>query len=167
MRIKGSGMICLTVFILSFLIMVYPSSGTGKEKIPELEGWRITYGEERQFKIPKADLGYMLQQNIISSSRKSADIILMVGSGPGDLYVPDGNISGDDRPIGFGATYETTEISGFRSVIEDYPYIGISLSIQLPGTRTLIIESCNMSKKGLKELAGIYVDKIMHEASRR
>jgi|GEM_PF-466732 len=154
--------LCPTAIMLLVALMGSPSFGAVKYNLPEPEGWHIVSYEERRFETPKADLGYMLQQKI-SSGLEKADVILMAGAGPGRFYVPDGNISEDDRPIGFGATYETTRIKGFRSVMEDYPYIGISLSVQLPGTQTLIIESDNMSKEEIKGLAEIYVDKIINE----
>ena len=84
-------------------------------------------------------------------------MILLTGPGPGELYIPPGNIDNNDRPIGFGAEYSTLEIEGLRAVFENYPYAGMAVSINIPGKGTLTIESRNLSRKAIIALAGEYI----------
>ncbi len=134
-----------------------PCYGKDVPIIPLLSEWEIITEQVRELKTEKENLGWYIQQDIQSQPHKNAKVILLTGSGPGELYVPSGNINHNDRPIGFGAEYSTLEIEGLRAVFENYPYAGMAVSINIPEKGTLTIESRTLSRNAIIALAGKYI----------
>ena len=77
----------------------------------------------------------------------------MEGPGPGTLLVPQGAVSADDLPLGFGARYQTLDIEGHRAVLERQDILGTALAIELGKDRTLTLESAGASQEELTEFA--------------
>ena len=61
---------------------------------------------------------------------------------------------GSDFPIGFGATYEKVRVFGYEGVLEDYPYVGTALAIDLSDEKTLVLESSGCASADLIRFAG-------------
>jgi hypothetical protein len=152
--------ILLLVLTFSLFTGPIPVSADPHPQIPVIEGWKIITEEVRDLTIPDKDLGWFIQQVLRSQNNRTVKVMLLTGSGPGELYIPEGNISQDDRPLGFGATYETFEMEGFRGIIEYYPYIGTALSLKLSPEATFILESQSLDSSELKELLSLYL-KVM------
>ena len=147
----------ITLFFFNAFCYHSPSFGEDVPIIPLLSEWEIITEQVRELKTEKENLGWFIQQDILSQSHKNAKVILLTGPGPGELYIPSGNINNNDRPIGFGAEYSTLEIGGLRAVFENYPYAGMAVSINIPGKGTLTIESRTLSRKAIIALAEEYV----------
>ena len=77
----------------------------------------------------------------------------MEGPGPGTLLVPQGAVSADDLPLGFGARYQTLDIAGRRAVLERQDILGTALAIELGKNKTLTLESAGASQEELTEFA--------------
>lgn len=149
--------ILLLVLTFSLFTGPIPVSAGSHPKIPVIEGWKVVTEETRDLAIPDKDLGCFIQQKIRSQNNRIVQVMLLTGSGPGELYIPEGNISQDDRPLGLGATYETFDMEGFRGIIEYYPYIGTALSLKISSEATFILESKSLNSSELKELLRQYL----------
>ena len=77
----------------------------------------------------------------------------MSGPGAGPLVSAPVGTSCDDRPIGFGATYEVFELYGMRSVFETAPDLGSSLAVAVDSDVTLTLESRSLNREELEEAA--------------
>ena len=81
---------------------------------------------------------------------------LMSGPGAGPLVTGEEGAKNDDRPLGFGATYEVFLLGGKRGVLETLPSVGISLVLELGENVTLTLESSSLSREDL-ETAALYI----------
>lgn len=149
--------ILILVLIFSRFAGAIPVPAGQHPEIPDIKGWKIITEEARDLAIPDKDLGWFIEQEIRSENHRTVKVMLLTGSGPGELYIPDGNIRQDDRPVGFGATYETFEMEGFRGIIEYYPYIGTAISLKISSEATFILESKSLNSSELKELLRLYL----------
>ena len=103
----------------------------------------------QELSAPSGNYGTWHQRLFIDPFRRALVVNLLCGMGPGELVIPPGPVSQDDRPVGFGATYETIEIEGFHGILEYYPYAGYAFAVSLPDSCTLCIESKALSKEQL------------------
>jgi hypothetical protein len=78
---------------------------------------------------------------------------LMEGSGPGSLYVPEGEVVGDEGLLGFSSTYETLTVAGKPAILERGDTTGQALAVTLGKERTLTLETKSLSEKELLDFA--------------
>jgi hypothetical protein len=78
---------------------------------------------------------------------------LMEGSGPGSLYVPEGEVVGNEGPLCFSSTYETLIVAGKRAILERGDTTGQALAVSLDKERTLTLETKSLSKEELLDFA--------------
>ena len=114
----------------------------------------------QELSAPSGNYGTWHQRIFSDPSKRAVVVNLLSGEGPGELYVPPEPVSHDDRPIGFGATYETIEIEGLRGILEYYPYAGYALAVSLPESTTLCIESKALSKEQLYVFAHTLIRRL-------
>lgn len=161
MKIKKTHLFFLLLIICYFnIFFTSVSQAEDMPVLPLISGWEVTNEQIKELKTEKMHLGWYIEQDINSQVHQQVKVILLTGSGPGSLYIPEGNISNDDRPIGFGATYSTLEIMGLKGVLENYPYVGMALSIRISPQSTLTLESRTLSRKKLISLTTEYIKRI-------
>ena len=127
----GRSSLCLTLF-LTFMLLC-PSSSAAVGPLPDLVGpWLAESGDAIPFRTTSEDLG-VWHNRIYTRSAPPGRIeaILMEGPGPGTLLVPQGAVSADDLPLGFGARYQTLDIEGHRAVLERQDILGTALVIEI------------------------------------
>lgn len=149
----GRSSLCLTLF-LTFMLLC-PSSSASVSPLPDLVGpWLAESGDAIPFRTTSEDLG-VWHNRIYTRSAPPGRIeaILMEGPGPGTLLVPQGAVSADDLPLGFGARYQTLDVEGHRAVLERQDILGTALAIELGKDRTLTLESAGASQEELTEFA--------------
>ena len=83
----------------------------------------------------------------------SVEVNLMEGSGPGTLFVPEGEVAANDAPIGFSSTYETLNVAGHRGILERGEVTGQALAISLSKDRTLTLETKSLSREEFLDFA--------------
>ena len=83
----------------------------------------------------------------------SVEVNLMEGSGPGTLFVPEGEVAANDAPIGFSSTYETLNVAGHRGILERGEITGQALAISLSKDRTLTLETKSLSREEFLDFA--------------
>ena len=152
----GRSSLCLTV-LLTFTLLCPPSTAAGP--LPDAVGsWCAESVDVTPFKTASEDLGAWYNRVYTRSAPPGrVTAILMEGPGPGTLLVPQGTVSADDLPLGFGARYQTLDVAGRRAVLERHPLLGLVLAIDLGGNRTLTLESAGAAQEELVELAvGIF-----------
>lgn len=141
----------IVILILAISLPALASGNNISERssnLPDIEGWQTIEENIVDFDTPSGNYGSWERKIIIEkASGNKIEIHLFTGQGPGPMYIPRGKIRTDDRPVGFGATYETIKIGGFRAIIESYPYIGLALAISLGPERTLCMESRNIPRE--------------------
>ncbi|MDR1379282.1 MAG: hypothetical protein LBJ36_09580 [Synergistaceae bacterium] len=81
------------------------------------------------------------------------EVNLMEGSGPGTLYVPEGEVTGNEGLLGFSSTYKTLTVAGKRAVLECGDVTGQALAVSLDKERTLTLETKSLSEKELLDFA--------------
>jgi hypothetical protein len=88
---------------------------------------------------------------------------LMEGPGPGSLYVPEGEVVGDEGLLGFSSTYETLTVAGKRAILEQGDTTGQALAVTLGKERTLTLETKGLSEKELLDFAAELIAALEEE----
>ena len=156
MNCKRSSL-CLTALFLVLYGISPPPAAAGA--LPDIVGpWCGASVDVTPFKTASEDLGAWYNRVYTRSAPPGrVTAILMEGPGSGTLLVPQGTVSADDLPLGFGARYQTLDVAGRRAVLERHPLLGLVLAIDLGGNRTLTLESAGAAQEELVELAeGIF-----------
>ena len=152
MNCKRSSL-CLTALFLVLYGISPPPAAAGA--LPDIVGpWCGASVDVTSFKTASEDLGAWYNRVYTRSAPPGrVTAILMEGPGPGTLLVPQGAVSADDLPLGFGARYQTLDIEGHRAVLERQDILGTALAIELGKDRTLTLESAGASQEELTEFA--------------
>lgn len=82
---------------------------------------------------------------------------LMAGPGAGGLRTPPEGMKADDRPLGFGSSYEGVTVEGKRALLEEVPAVGLALAVALADDATLTLESSSLSRENLLKAASAFV----------
>ena len=146
---------CLAVLLL-FLSPLSPSEAG---PLPDAVGpWTGASEDILPLKTASEDLG-VWRNRVYARSAPPARIeaILMEGPGPGTLRVPQGAVSADDFPIGFGARYGILEVVGRRAVLERQDLLGLALAVVLGPSRTLTLESRSVPLEKLLAFAEEFI----------
>lgn len=162
MKSKQMFLKCVAVLLLSFCSILPNAQARDQlSRIPDMEGWKLKNEMFQEFSAPSGNYGTWHQRVFADPSERAVVVNLLSGEGPGKLYLPTGPVSHDDRPIGFGATYETIQIEGFQGILEYYPYAGYALAISLPEISTLCVESKALSKEQLFSFTQTLIRRIL------
>ena len=146
---KFSYFIRLLALILALPFLPLPAYA----ELPEITGFRGE--EERVFPLSSA-AGTVGQWTIRIYRREnggSLKVTLLTGAGPGFFSPPEGGGKKDDRPLGFGSTYEVVTLEGRRAVLEEVPSLGIALAVPLEKEGTLTLESSSLSREEILSAA--------------
>jgi hypothetical protein len=81
----------------------------------------------------------------------------MAGPGAGELRTPPEGLQTDDRPLGFGSSYEGLTVEGKRALLEEVPTVGLALAVALADDVTLTLESSSLSREELLRAASAFI----------
>ena len=82
---------------------------------------------------------------------------MMAGPGAGELHTPPEGMKTDDRPLGFGSSYEGITVEGKRALLEEVPAVGLALAVALADDATLTLESSSLSREDLISAASNFM----------
>ncbi len=156
-RLLLSAALCCTVLFSGSPIYAAPQP-------PDIPGWKSSPQQIVPIDPASKDKGAWIRWRYEALSPiRRIDVQLLAGKGP---HLGKGSSSsstsdaskqqrpGSDFPIGFGATYEKVRVFGYDGVLEDYPYVGTALALDLSDEKTLVLESPGLSSADLIRFAG-------------
>ncbi|MFA7620204.1 MAG: hypothetical protein WCY56_00015 [Aminobacteriaceae bacterium] len=138
---------------LAALAVLVGGGALAHAALPEIPGYYATTLRTTPLEAPSGNFGEWLSRTYRNPSGGVLEVTLMSGPGAGPLVSAPVGTSCDDRPIGFGATYEVFELDGMRSVFETTPDLGSSLVVAVDSDVTLTLESRSLNREELEEAA--------------
>ena len=143
--------------IALLLLAVFCGSGAfASASLPEIPGYSAENMKNTPLSAPSGDFGEWLSRTYRTAGGRTLEATLMSGPGAGPLVTGAEGTKTDDRPLGFGATYEVFALEGRRAVFETIPSIGLSLVVVVDTDVTLTLESSSLSREEL-EKAALYI----------
>ena len=117
--------------------------------LPEIPGFQGE--EERIFPLSSATgpVGQWTLRMYRKGNGNSLKVTLLTGPGPGVFSPATEGEKTDDRPLGFGSTYEIVSLGGRRAVLEEVPSLGYALAVPLEKEGSLTLESSSLSREEL------------------
>lgn len=156
-RLLLGSMLCCTVLFSVSPVFAMPQP-------PDVPGWTSSPQQIVPIDPASKDKGSWIRWRYEALSPvRRIDVQLLAGSGPHLKKGPSSSSTNDaskrphmgsDFPIGFGATYEKIRVFGYEGVLEDYPYVGTALAIDLSDEKTLVLESSGCASADLIRFAG-------------
>ena len=115
--------------------------------LPELAGFQAE--KETVFPLNSAagPVGEWTTRTYRGENGNSVKVTLLTGSGPGSFTPSDSGGKKDDRPLGFGSTYEVIPLGGRMAVLEEIPSVGIALAVPLEKEGSLTLESPSLPRE--------------------
>jgi hypothetical protein len=143
-----------TTTLLALLLAALSAGASFALALPDIPGF--TAGETRTTELtaPSGNYGRWTTRTYRAEGGRSAKATVLAGPGTGPLVTGPVGTRGDDRPMGFGSTYEVLELRGRPAVFEEIPTLGRSLAVAVEDTVTLTLESPSLSREELLDLAG-------------
>ncbi len=158
---KNCLLLRLIILVLLLPWIPLPASAATLPEIPGFQG-----EEERIFPLSSAagSVGQWTLRIYRKENGSSLKVTLLTGSGPGTFSPADDEETKDDRPIGFGSTYEIISLGGRRAVLEEVPSLGLALAVPLEKEGSLTLESSSLTREemlsaALPLLQGISIQK--------
>ncbi|MDI9370295.1 MAG: hypothetical protein GX181_01935 [Synergistaceae bacterium] len=143
---------CLTALFASLVIFWGGASYAGAG-LPEIAGYSAGPTKAVPLEAPSGNFGEWLSRTYVNAFGGRIEATLMSGPGAGPLVSAPVGTRTDDRPIGFGATYEVFELDGMRSVFESSPDLGSSLAVAVDSDVVLTLESRSLGREELERAA--------------
>ncbi|MGI6252197.1 MAG: hypothetical protein ACOYJV_02060 [Aminivibrio sp.] len=113
-------------------------------------------GEEMKtvpLEAPAGSYGQWLSRVYRDGRGRTVKATLMAGPGAGRLKTPAEGTKSDDRPLGFGSSYEGLSVEGRPALLEDVPSLGLALAVALTEDTTLTLESASLTRDELISMA--------------
>lgn len=142
----------LVAFAVAFMYFASASSCFAWS-LPDVEGF---VGEEMKtvpLEAPAGSYGQWLSRVYRDGRGRTVKATLMAGPGAGGLKTPEEGTKSDDRPLGFGSSYEGLSVEGRPALLEDVPSLGLALAVALTEDTTLTLESASLARDELISLA--------------
>lgn len=155
----AQGRLSLYFCLAALLLFLLPLPQSAAGPLPGAVGpWVGASEDVLPLKTASEDHGVWRNRVYIRNAPPARiEAILMEGPGPGTLRVPEGAVSADDFPIGFGARYGTLEVAGRRAILERQDLLGLALAVVLGPNRTLTLESRSTHLEELLAFAGEFI----------
>ena len=139
--------------ILLVLLLPWIPLPASASVLPEIPGFQGE--EERIFPLSSA-AGSVGQWTLRIYSKENGNrlkVTLLTGTGPGVFSPANDEEKKDDRPIGFGSTYEILSLGERRAVLEEVPSLGLALAVPLDKEGSLTLESSSLSREEILSAA--------------
>lgn len=142
---------CYSVLIL--LVLLCGGSAFASVSLPDIPGYTAGVLRSTPLSAPSGDFGVWLSRTYRSPGGRILEATLMSGPGAGPLVAGAEGSKTNDRPLGFGATYEVFSLDGKTAVYETIPSVGQSLAVAVDTNSTITLESASLGRKELEEAA--------------
>ncbi|NLB82776.1 MAG: hypothetical protein GX791_00860 [Synergistaceae bacterium] len=138
--------------IILVLVLPWVPLSPAAAALPEIPGFQGE--EERIFPLFSAagSVGQWTLRIYRKENGNRLMVTLLTGPGPGVFSPAKGGEKKDDRPIGFGSTYEIVPLGGRRAVLEEVPSLGFALAVPLE-EGSLTLESSSLSREEILSAA--------------
>jgi hypothetical protein len=114
---------------LAFSIFSSPAFSSGAVFLPDIPGWSAGEARTTQFDAKSGNYGFWQERDYRTPNGISLKAILTEGNGPKFYNQPPRGVSGDDLPVGDGASYEIVTIKGLKATVEKHPALGYSVAV--------------------------------------
>jgi hypothetical protein len=136
--------------VLPVLLIILALPGTVLSwTLPDLTGFTGGEVQKTPLEAPSGNFGEWLVRVYTATGGRTLKGTLMAGPGAGELRTPPEGMKTDDRPLGFGSSYEGLTVEVKRALLEEVPTVGIALAVALSGDVTLTLESSSLSREDL------------------
>ncbi len=143
----------LSVIAAVLLVVLSSAAALASADLPDLPGLSAGALSVTPLEAPSGSFGEWMYREYRNERGGVIEATLMSGPGAGPLVTgPEGTVA-DDRPVGFGSTYEVFRLEGMLSVFEEIPNVGRSLAVSLGEDITLTLESSSAAREELEAAA--------------
>lgn len=144
--------------VLPVLLIILALPGTALSwTLPDLPGFTGGELQRTPLEAPSGSFGEWLVRVYTTGGGRTMKATLMAGPGAGGLRTPPEGMKADDRPLGFGSSYEGVTVEGKRALLEEVPAVGLALAVALADDATLTLESSSLSRENLLKAASAFV----------
>lgn len=151
-RFRFSGLVLPVLLII--LALPGPAAAWTLPDIPGFTGEKI---QRTPLEAPSGNFGEWLVRVYRTGGGRTLKATLMAGPGAGELRTPPEGLQTDDRPLGFGSSYEGLTVEGKRALLEEVPTVGLALAVALADDVTLTLESSSLSREELLRAASAFI----------
>lgn len=151
-RFRFSGLVLPVLLII--LALPGPAAAWTLPDIPGFTGGEV---QRTPLEAPSGTFGEWLVRVYRTGGGRTLKATLMTGPGAGELRTPPEGLQTDDRPLGFGSSYEGLTVEGKRALLEEVPAVGLALAVALADDATLTLESSSLSREDILEAASAFV----------
>lgn len=141
---------CIALILLTALL---GAAAYATESLPEIPGYSSGAARNTPLSAPSGEFGTWVSRIYRTESGRLMEATLMSGPGAGSLVTGPEGTKTDDRPVGFGATYEVFTLDGRRAVFETLPWVGSALVVAVESNVTLTLESSSLPREELEKAA--------------
>ncbi len=150
-------------FVLLPLLLLILSSAASGALLPELAGFQAEKETVYPLNSTAGPVGQWTLRTYRRENGSFLKVTLLTGSGPGSFTPGDIRGKKDDRPLGFGSTYEILSLGGRRAVLEEIPSLGTALAVPLEKEGSLTLESPSLTRDEMLSAALELLEKISGE----
>jgi hypothetical protein len=144
--------------VLPVLLIILALPGTASAwTLPDIPGFTGGEVQRTPLEAPSGSFGEWLVRVYTTGGGRTMKATMMAGPGAGELRTPPEGMKTDDRPLGFGSSYEGITVEGKRALLEEVPAVGLALAVALADDATLTLESSSLSRENLLKAASAFV----------
>lgn len=149
---------CLSGLVLPVLLIILALPGPAAAwTLPDIPGFTGGEVQRTPLEAPSGNFGEWLVRDYRTGGGRTLKATLMAGPGAGELRTPPEGMKADDRPLGFGSSYEGLTVEGKRALLEEVPTVGLALAVALADDATLTLESSSLSREDLLRAASAFI----------
>jgi len=141
------------------IILAFPGTAPAWT-LPDIPGFTGEEVQRTPLEAPSGNFGEWLVRVYTAGGGRTLKATLMAGPGAGELRTPPEGFSADDRPLGFGSSYEGLTVEGKRALLEEVPSVGQALAVALTDEATLTLESSSLSREDMVSAASYIVKSL-------
>jgi hypothetical protein len=146
-----------TAVSVLLLLLAFPAAADAWI-LPDIPGFKAVEADRTPLEAPSGTYGLWLVRNYAGEGGRRMKATIMAGPGAGPLMTAPAGTLSDDRPLGFGSTYEVFLLNGKTAVFETIPSLGSSLAVAAGGDATLTLESSSLSREELERAASAILE---------
>ena len=140
-------------YALLMFVIIFGGTAFASVSLPDIPGFAAEAMHSTPLSAPSGNFGMWLYRTYRSERGGILEATLLSGPGAGSLVTGPKGTKTDDRPLGFGSTYEVFTLDGKTAVFETIPSVGRSLAVALEANSTLTLESSSLGREEMEEAA--------------
>ena len=145
---------------LFVVICFFTGAAFALASLPDIPGYSAGAVRSVSLDAPSGNFGIWLSRTYTTTGGRILEATLLSGPGAGPLVSGPVGTRTDDRPIGFGSTYEVFVLDVRRAVFEQIPNVGSSLVVEVDEDVTLTLESSSLLREELEEAARRIIESL-------